>query len=81
MPLSPVNLCPIYRHNLNCTTQFRHFATETSLGWEGTQAPACNVLPRKTVLWHFCNMRRRCLHVCNSFNCRWICTAPLMSQK
>jgi hypothetical protein len=31
MPLSPVNLCPIYRHNLNCTTQFRHFATETSL--------------------------------------------------
>jgi hypothetical protein len=35
MPLSPVNLCPIYRHNLNCTTQFRHFATETSLGREG----------------------------------------------
>ena len=31
MPLSPVNLCPIYRHNLNCTTQFRHFATETRL--------------------------------------------------
>ena len=31
MLLSPVNLCPIYRHNLNCTTQFRHFATETSL--------------------------------------------------
>jgi len=35
MPLSPVNLCPIYRHNLNCTTQFRHFATETSLALNG----------------------------------------------
>jgi hypothetical protein len=38
MPLSPVNLCPIYRHNLNCTTQFRHFATETSLVYESTVA-------------------------------------------
>jgi hypothetical protein len=31
MPLSPANLCPICRHNLNCTTQSRRFATETSL--------------------------------------------------
>jgi hypothetical protein len=31
MPPPPVNLCPIHRHNLNCTTQLRHFATETSL--------------------------------------------------
>jgi len=40
MPLSPVNLCPIYRHNLNCTTQFRHFATETSLA-RRSQSAAC----------------------------------------
>ena len=31
MPASSANLCPIYRHKLDCSTQSRHFATETRL--------------------------------------------------
>ena len=31
MPPSFANSCPIYRHKLDCSTQSKHFATETRL--------------------------------------------------